>query len=144
MPRLIWVLSGRTVILLILSWGGPIISQSSVCLKHTFASCSKDSSTNLWKGIILFTGSKTSYITREIFFDCKRYRMSQVDKKDVVCVLSNQFFLSNLSKSVNIIIKQRKCLPSLWNKIRLPRYQFDVVPRAIWQITAFFNSFMFW
>ena len=49
--------------------------------------------------------------------------MSQDGKKDIICGLSNELFLSSLSKSVKIIIKQRKTfnvyLPSLWNKITI-------------------------
>ena len=38
MPRLIWVFAGRTVILLVLSWGGSFVSDNSVTLTKSWQS----------------------------------------------------------------------------------------------------------
>ena len=39
MPRLIWVLAGRTIILLVLSWGGSYIDAQKLLLQHMFLGC---------------------------------------------------------------------------------------------------------
>ena len=39
MPRLIWVLVGRTVILFVLSWGGSYIDDLELLLQHMFLGC---------------------------------------------------------------------------------------------------------
>ena len=39
MPRFIWVLAGRTVILLVLSWGGSYIDTQELLLQHMFLGC---------------------------------------------------------------------------------------------------------
>ena len=39
MPRLIWDLAGRTIILLVLSWGGSYKDAQELLLKHMFLDC---------------------------------------------------------------------------------------------------------
>ena len=39
MPRLIWVLAGRTVILLVLSWSGSYMDAQELLLQHMFLGC---------------------------------------------------------------------------------------------------------
>ena len=113
MPRLIWVFAGRTVILLVLSWGGPIIINVFFQTEQVPAELTKAKSLSSLSPLTLkVVGSpQMTYQQRShgITFPCLllpsgNFRPHSCPFFDVTCIFTTLFFLSSLLLFLNHFI----------------------------------------